>query len=841
MFTPDPKLEPLESRLLMAGTISEQIIVDQFGWRSDAPRKVAIFADPVSGQNSTVGYIPGGTFQIRRVSDDAVAFTGATTVWNGGATDWESGDKTWEGDFSSFTTPGEYYIYDPANNSRSYTFRLDNAIFNDILKATDRMYYYQRTGTAIPAQYGGNWHHAIDHVGPGQDTQARLMLNGSPVPGTERDVSGGWFDAGDYNKYVPFTTSVIFNLLSGYEYNSGAFSDTTNIPESGNGVPDLLDEVKWELDWMRKMQLPNGSVLNRVSNWSYDAGNADPATDTQARFYTSATTWATAAFAAAAAHASRVYAAFDALYPGYSQTLRAAAENAWVYLQAKSTMFPTDGTDGSGWLASAPASADSNADNRVRLFAAAELYKTTGGATYKTYFETNYKNPNTFEGDFHPLVGAYTRFDPAWAMDLNRGFITYATTPGANSSIVGEIQSSLRHMADDIVLGNYYSHADPYRAFMWDGHYGWGSNQTKAEWANLLLHAIRLNVNPSNNGQYRELAEEYVHYFHGRNPLSYVYLSNMGSKGANLGADKSPMQYFHSWFPDGSALYDGPDSTYGPAPGFVVGGPNKYFGISWITPPYGEPAMKAFKDWNTVWNPQHNTNENSWEITEPAIYSQAAYAMLLAQFATDAYPPRVLKGEFSIEDGETVKISFNESVAASIAPGDLILQNLTTGATVPSSKLTVSYDSATNVASFDYSAGRLPDGNYRATLSAGAVSDSAGNALTASYSTDFFALAGDANRDRVVDISDLGILATNWQGSPRNFSQGDFNNDGQVDISDLGILATNWQKSVAAPSAPADELMPTVSIMPKNETIRVSARLSNRMIDLIDSPEAVLN
>lgn len=637
------RIERLEPRTLFAaGALSEQIIVDQFGWRAGASRKIAIFADPINGQNAAVAYTPGGTFEVRRASDDSVAFTGLVVSWKSGATDSVSGDRVWQGDFSSLITPGDYYIYDATNALHSYPFRLADSVYNDLLKTSARMFYYQRTGTAIDAAHGGNWTHAIDHVGPNQDMQARQWLAGTGVvPGSAvRDVSGGWFDAGDYNKYVPFTTSVLWNLLSAYEWNPGAFPDNWNIPESGNHAPDMLDEVKYELDWLRKMQLPNGSVMNRVANSTYASGNHDPATDTQPRYYTAATTWATASFAASLAHASRVFASFDSVYPGYAATLRTAAENAWAYLQSQTTMLPANGTDGggsggsSGGLAAAGADANPSMDLRLRILAAAELYKTTAAAGYKAYFESNYKNSAATENGHHPLLGSYTFFDASLATELNRAYLTYATTTGASTSIIGEINASLRHMADDQILSPYNTAADPYRAFMWEGHYTWGSNQLKSEWANLLLYAIKLNVNPANNARYRELAEEYLHYFHGRNPLSEVYLTNMGPKGANLGGDKSVMQPYHSWFGDGSPLYDGATSTYGPVPGYLVGGANKYFALNWLAPPYGEPAMKAFRDWNTAWNAQRQANENSWEITEPAIYTQAAYTLLLSQFAS---------------------------------------------------------------------------------------------------------------------------------------------------------------------------------------------------------------
>src|SRR3954470_21916117 len=96
-------IDLLEDRRLLTGTVSEQIIVDQFGWRASAGRKVAIFADPINGQNAAVAYTPGGTFQVRRASDDSVAFSGSIVSWKNGTTDTVSGDKVWQGDFSSLT------------------------------------------------------------------------------------------------------------------------------------------------------------------------------------------------------------------------------------------------------------------------------------------------------------------------------------------------------------------------------------------------------------------------------------------------------------------------------------------------------------------------------------------------------------------------------------------------------------------------------------------------------------------------------------------------------------------------------------------------------------------
>lgn len=160
-------------------------------------------------------------------------------------------------------------------------------------------------------------------------------------------------------------------------------------------------------------------------------------------------------------------------------------------------------------------------------------------------------------------------------------------------------------------------------------------------------------------------------------------------------------------------------------------------------------------------------------------------------------------GEFLFDAAQpTLAIGLNSNLLPqSLSAGDLVLLNLTTGQVIDLSALALaSYDAATFSARWVLPA-PLPDGNYRATLPAGSLSDACGAAICGDISFDFFCLAGDANRDRMVDITDLGLLAMNWQGADQAFSQGDFNYDGVVDITDLGILATNWQKSVLVPSA----------------------------------------
>ena len=630
-----PGAAPAAPPIPVAPPVSEQIIVDQFGWRAAAPVKVALFARPVKGQNAVgdaLTYTPGAAFQVRRVSDGRTVFTGQVTAWHNGDVHSQSGDRIWSGDFSVLRTPGTFYVYDPKNGRRSDAFTLGDGVYGPVLRTSLRMFYYQRCGEALTPAFGGRWTHDACHVGPDQDHAAQLLQGGKPQGGV-RDVSGGWHDAGDYSKYVPFLSSTLWDLMTAYDLNPAAFGDRDGIPESGNGVPDLLDEIKWETDWLLKMQRGDGAVFNRVTALSYDNGKGGPEHDVQPRYYTPATTWATATFAMATAHAARQFTPYGRAYPGYAARLRAASERAWAYLEANPQMLPTDGTDGAGKTAAAGGDSSAPDDKRRRVLAAAELFRTTGDARYRTYFDAGYADKSTADGGYQPVAAGY--LDASNGLDLTQAYFTYATAPGATPDIVTRIKKLFRDTADGTVGGPYDRGEDPYHCFTWDGHYSWGSNEVKSHWARLVILARALGTAPDHAAHYHEIAEEYLHYFHGRNPLGEVYLSNMGAKGAKLTAGRSVQDPYHGWF-SGTSRYAGAASPDGPAPGYLVGGPNQFFSKDWISPPHGEPPMKAFKDWSGAWNDARHEGENSWEITEPAIYYQAAYVLVLSQFCPPA-------------------------------------------------------------------------------------------------------------------------------------------------------------------------------------------------------------
>jgi hypothetical protein len=176
-----------------------------------------------------------------------------------------------------------------------------------------------------------------------------------------------------------------------------------------------------------------------------------------------------------------------------------------------------------------------------------------------------------------------------------------------------------------------------------------------------------------------------------------------------------------------------------------------------------------------------------------------------APIGADNIPPVVNAANFNF-DGVTLPAAphrlvyqFSENVSASLSTADLVLQDTTHGTTVPAASIALAYDAVTNSATFTFPGftnGVLPDARYTATLLAAGVTDAAGNALAANQVTSFFVLAGDANHDGTVNLSDFNVLAGNFGQSGRIFSQGDFNYDGTVNLSDFNILAARFGTSV---------------------------------------------
>ncbi|HEY7090651.1 MAG TPA: glycoside hydrolase family 44 protein [Tepidisphaeraceae bacterium] len=210
-------------------------------------------------------------------------------------------------------------------------------------------------------------------------------------------------------------------------------------------------------------------------------------------------------------------------------------------------------------------------------------------------------------------------------------------------------------------------------------------------------------------------------------------------------------------------------------------------------------------------------------ITDPANINYTMPAYSVSTIRVNLVVPAVTAADVQQETAPNkLSFTFNTDVSASLTAADLVLSPLAGGPAVPVTLL--GYDSASNTATFSLPT-PLPDGNYRATIAAGSIEDVSHNPSTSASSSDFFVLAGDANHDRKVNETDLGILSLNWGQTGRTFSQGnfDYSPDGLVNIDDLNILASHWQQTLALPTA--SPLSPFVGTPVKRTTTRVAEQI----------------
>lgn len=602
------------------GTLAEHIHVDQFGYPPEA-RKVAVLADPQVGFNAGESYTPGGTLQLRRLGDegdDAVVFEGAPVAWNGGATHDQSGDRVWWFDFSSVTAWGRYYVYDPTAQVHSPPFRIHPEVYQQALYDAARTFYYQRCNIAKVEPFAeANWTDGASHTA---DTAARSVYEpGNPA--SARDVSGGWYDAGDYNKYVNFTLSTLLQLIQAYRTNPGLWSNLDlNLPESANAIPDLLDEIRWELDWLLRLQRVDGGAPGKVAVTDF-AGASPPSADTAPRYYGGDSTTAALTLAAVCAAAATAFRETgDAGATTFADQLVQAAERSWAWAEAN----PAVEFDNGPFDSQNPEDLQFGLDYGVlirKLAAAVFLYEATDNAAYRAFVEGNYQDSHLVQWFFvYPFESA-----------VQDALLHFTTLPGIDPTVRQTILDRKQaSMGNDESLSSYTGQLDAYRAYLKTSDYTWGSNRTKADMALIYLWQNRLGLDPANAATYRDAAAGFLHYLHGTNPLGLTMLSNMRHAGVTRSID----EFYHGWFGDGT-IWDNVNDSRGPPPGFVPGGPNPtyapdadaYFGPP-IDPPQNQPTQKAYRQWNTSFP------ENSWEITENGIYYQSAYILLASSFAT---------------------------------------------------------------------------------------------------------------------------------------------------------------------------------------------------------------
>lgn len=471
----------------------------------------------------------GNSFSLVAASSGTVVFTkdlSVSALWDA------SNENTRVADFSEFITEGEYLIK-IAGCDDSYSFKVGSNVNNDLVKASIKAFYHNRASMATDAKYAGKWARAAGHPDNNVLIHASAASSARPA-GSKISSPGGWYDAGDYGKYIVNSGITMHTLLTAYQV-FPRFYDTLalNIPESSNSIPDLLDEALYNLKWMLTMQDPaDGGVYHKLTTANF-SDFIMPQADNADRYVVQKTTAATLDFAAVTAQASRIFNKYESQLPGFSKSCRDASLKAWNWARANKSIYynqPSDIKTGEY--------GDRNVSDEFK-WAASELYVTTRQDSFFTIaypsgkLDETYKNPGW---DTVATLGLYSLF-------LSKDSLTSAIS-------VNDVNLALDKFAGQ--FATVYQ-GSPYKTTMKSTDFYWGSNSVGANQGIALFLAYM-----AGNDSYKSAATGILDYLLGKNPTNYSFVTGVGGK--------TPMNPHHR--PSRA------DNVVEPVPGFLVGGAN---------------------------------------------------------------------------------------------------------------------------------------------------------------------------------------------------------------------------------------------------------------------------
>ncbi|GMK40956.1 endoglucanase [Paenibacillus sp. CCS19] len=521
--------------------------------------------------------IVSGSFDVLNVDTDECVLTGTTSP---ATEDEAAGVRVSSGRLDGLDTPGSYRIR-MKDAIESPVFTIAHRPYQAIKLALLRNFYFQRCGMELEEKYAGPWKHAACHLDDG-------IIHGDD-PSIRRKTAGGWHDAGDYGKYIVAAAKAVADLMLAYEAYPSAFEESTNIPESGNGVPDILNETRYELEWMLLLQREDGAVYHKLTTLEFPGLHVMPEDDLAPLVFSPVSFTAAGTFAASMAMASRVFAPFDEAFAAYC---RAAAERAWRWMES------TESFERVPFRNPREVKTGEYGDRMVideHYWAAAELYRLTGESKYLV------QAVMLTQSDDFPLC------ELGWA-DVG-GYGTIALLHAlrdagddTSTQLRGRLADQWMTRADELLE---LSERNGFGVSLTQKQYKWGSSMIVMNNGMHLLIAAELTQDSDRHRQYIEAATRQWHYLLGCNVLGICYVTGFGSHSVMHPhhrpsvADRVPL----------------------PVPGIVAGGPN--LGLNDTAAAallIGRPPMACYIDHEDSFS----TNENTIYWNSPAVYVAAA-------------------------------------------------------------------------------------------------------------------------------------------------------------------------------------------------------------------------
>ena len=559
-----------------------------------------------------IGYHPGDFKELTLFEGsgnvDFVDESGKTvlSVTPSAAATWDgSGQSVQLVDFSELKTPGTYTVKVNGQDIRKDVKIADKA-FNGVTKGLLKFFYYQRASMALEEQYAGKWKRAAGHPDMGVSFHSSATGGSGTV-----DSPKGWYDAGDYGKYIVNSGISTYTLLSLYEHFPAFFDSLKwNIPAEGN-LPDLLAEIKYNLDWMLTMQASDGGVYHKLTTLQF-SGTVMPNEDIDTRYIIGKSATATLDFAGVMAVAARVYKPFDA---SFAEKALEAAKKAYSWgSQNMNTLYTSNPRD-----VATGAYEDRNAGDE-KNFAAAELFVTTKDASYS--------------------ASGISNNIPGW-QDMS-GIVTYTKAIHASDFADGAAaKDSLLKVADRYAKNAATGFGVP----MTKNDFYWGSNSVAANMGVWLLYAYYL----TGEKKYYQGAVRTLDYLLGKNPMDMSYVTGFGTK--------SPMHPHHR--PSQA------DGVQDPVPGMLVGGPQpggEDIGTKeWECKDYrvnGAPAKSYFDN-----ECSYASNEVAINWNSPVAYLAGAIEALNSgvapSFAVDGIVSIPVARRAAVNKNDGVKLRFD--------------------------------------------------------------------------------------------------------------------------------------------------------------------------------------